>query len=244
LHEDLKKLCDLQLIHTAIQEAQKKIDDTPRLVAEIEAVQSQAESDLNSALQKLDDAQKSRRQLEADVSDLEQKLSRYQDQVFQVKKNEEYQALMKEIANAKEEIQSAEDRILEQMERIDEEQAAAQTLDGANQHIRVDCDQKKNDILQEKERMTDEVRRLGVELQTLEGNISPQLLSTFQKLATNREGMAMAQVVDESCLLCSVRVRPQIYQELKLGTALVQCGNCSRFLFLGPESPQGQGGEA
>jgi predicted nucleic acid-binding Zn-ribbon protein len=89
--------------------------------------------------------------------------------------------------------------------------------------------------------MTDELWRLGLELQALKGNIGPQLLSTFRKIATGREGIAMAPVIDETCLLCSVRVRPQAYQDLKLGTALVQCGNCSRFLFLGPESPPGPG---
>lgn len=242
MHEDLKKLCDLQDLLTTIRDARQQIDDTPRLVEEIEAVRKRSEQELETAQHNLEEAQKLRRHLEAELADLEQKISRYQDQVFQVKKNEEYQALMKEIAAAKEEIKRTEDGILEQMERIEEEQVKVRDRDRSSQHVRVECEQKIGDVLQEKERLVDELKRFEFERKRLEESIGPQLLARFEKIAAVRDGIAVSRVVDESCQLCCVRVRPQAYQDLKMGTGLVQCGSCHRFLYLGEETDKEQGG--
>ncbi|MBI4161950.1 MAG: hypothetical protein HY509_05840, partial [Acidobacteria bacterium] len=152
--------------------------------------------------------------------------------IFLVKKNEEYRALMHEIASAKEDVRRTEDRILEQMEIIEEKQVKVHDQDRAHQHARVSCDQQVRELLQEKERLEAETKRLEEEKRGIEASLAGDLLATFEKVARVREGIAVAAVLDESCELCHVRIRPQSYQDLKLGTNLVRCDSCSRFLYL------------
>lgn len=232
MHSDLKKLMDLQELHTTIHKSQKRIDDTPNRLAEIEETRKKADMELANAQHALEEARSTRRKLEGNLSDLEQKLSRFQDQVFQVKKNEEYQALMKETSTAKAEIEGMEDQILEQMEKIEDSQGLVQSTDRACQHARISCEQGKKEAEEDKERLTAEVGKLEIARDRLEEEFDKNLLSMFRRVARGRGGIAMAQVKDETCQLCHVRIRPQPFQDLKMGTGIIQCGSCNRFLYL------------
>ena len=232
MHSDLKKLMELQELQTTIQNSQKRIDDTPNRLNEIEEIRKKADMELANFQHTLEEARSTRRKLEGNLTDLEQKLSHFQDQVFQVKKNEEYQALMRETGTAKAEIQEMEDRILEKMETIEESQELVQAADRACQHGRISCEQGKREAEEEKERLTVEVGKLEMARKELEENLDKDLLSTFRRIARGREGIAIAPVRDETCQLCHVRIRPQPYQDLKMGTGLIQCGSCNRFLYL------------
>ena len=235
VNKELNNLVRLQELSTFLDESRRKIEDTPVRLEEIEAKLRGATGDLEEARNRQEESQKDRRKLEGEVSDLETKLSRYQDQVFAVKKNEEYQALVKEIADTKDDIARAEDRILEQMEATETILNEIQTKDGVCQNIRITCEQQKKDCLQERDRLAVEVERKAEDLKAIRSSLPKETLDKFDRLAKMREGMALSPIVDDSCLLCHVRIRPQSFQDLKLGTGLVQCGTCHRFLYI-PET--------
>jgi hypothetical protein len=44
----------------------------------------------------------------------------------------------------------------------------------------------------------------------------------------------MSSVTDGICQSCFVRVRPQVFQEIKLASKLHYCSNCKRLLFHEP----------
>ena len=171
-------------MQTTIQNSQKRIDDTPNRLNEIEEIRKKADMELANFQHTLEEARSTRRKLEGNLTDLEQKLSHFQDQVFQVKKNEEYQALMRETGTAKAEIQEMEDRILEKMETIEESQELVQAADRACQHGRISCEQGKREAEEEKERLTVEVGKLEMARKELEENLDKDLLSTFRRIAS------------------------------------------------------------
>ena len=45
-----------------------------------------------------------------------------------------------------------------------------------------------------------------------------------------RGGVAMAAAVEERCQVCMVRIRPQVFHELKLGDKH-NCASCTRILY-------------
>jgi predicted nucleic acid-binding Zn-ribbon protein len=66
------------------------------------------------------------------------------------------------------------------------------------------------------------------------GSLSPQVMSTFEKVAQRRNGVAVAEARDGICTICHVRLRPQIFNTVRRNDQIVQCDSCNRILFFVP----------
>jgi predicted nucleic acid-binding Zn-ribbon protein len=47
--------------------------------------------------------------------------------------------------------------------------------------------------------------------------------------------MAVAEARDGGCTVCHVRMRPQMFNEVRRGEALIQCESCLRILYFLPQ---------
>jgi predicted nucleic acid-binding Zn-ribbon protein len=60
-------------------------------------------------------------------------------------------------------------------------------------------------------------------------------------LLTQRRGTALAEARQERCTGCQVRIRPQVFNEIRRGDAIIQCDSCQRILYFvhdpTPQSP-------
>ena len=65
----------------------------------------------------------------------------------------------------------------------------------------------------------------------IESTLPDRLAREFHRIFKQRQGMAIARVVADSCSGCRTRVRPAVMQQLKRGD-LVHCEGCSRMLYL------------
>jgi predicted nucleic acid-binding Zn-ribbon protein len=65
----------------------------------------------------------------------------------------------------------------------------------------------------------------------IESGIPERLRAEFHKVFKQRQGIAVARVISDTCSGCRSRVRPALYQQLKRGE-LVRCESCSRILYL------------
>ncbi len=52
-----------------------------------------------------------------------------------------------------------------------------------------------------------------------------------------REASAVAEARDGMCQLCHMKLRPQMYVELKRNEVIAQCPSCSRILYYEPPVP-------
>ena len=59
----------------------------------------------------------------------------------------------------------------------------------------------------------------------------PRALSIFEGLAKNRKTTALSQAIDGLCIECRVRLRPQVFAEVRRNDAIRQCDNCQRILY-------------
>src|SRR3569832_469223 len=116
---ELQNLLELQKIDREILRLNEEVAALPKRVAAIEQKLAGTQAVLEKARTavKADDA--SKRKYESTIKDLQQKISKYRDQMLDVKTNEQYRALQQDIDFAQKEIQSTEDKILELMLNAD-----------------------------------------------------------------------------------------------------------------------------
>jgi predicted nucleic acid-binding Zn-ribbon protein len=68
--------------------------------------------------------------------------------------------------------------------------------------------------------------------------MEPQLVALFEQVARARKGVAIcAATRDGLCSACHVRLRPQVFQEVRRNDTIIQCFSCNRILYYVPPPP-------
>ena len=60
---------------------------------------------------------------------------------------------------------------------------------------------------------------------------SARTLAVFEPVSSRRNGVAVAQARDGICMVCHVRLRPQVFNTVLRNDQIVQCDSCNRILY-------------
>jgi RNase P subunit RPR2 len=73
--------------------------------------------------------------------------------------------------------------------------------------------------------------RLLAQRQQDETTLPPEILELYERVRKARRGLALAEARDGCCTACNVRLRPQVYNEVRTNESVVTCESCSRILY-------------
>jgi uncharacterized protein len=231
---DLQHLIPLQQLDSEIDAIRRRIVEIPTLQEAMAARLADQHAAVTAARQQLADNQAARRDIEKDVAAVQTRLSKYKDQLMAVKTNKEYQAMQHEIAAAQEAIRAHEDTILERME---EAEGLSATLESAEAEL------KRQEAAVSVERTVLDAEAAALDGQADEkqaaravvaAKLSAPALRLFEHVARQRKGQALAQARDGICTVCHVRLRPQVFNEVRRSESLIQCESCLRILYFVP----------
>jgi predicted nucleic acid-binding Zn-ribbon protein len=236
MNPDLAGLIRLQRADSELRRVEAELAHIPRRRTELEASLAAEKGRLETERASLEGSQKARRRLEGELQDLESKRSKYKGQLMDVKTNKEYTAMLHEIEGVEREIRAREDLVLAEMERgealtgdIKREEAVFKSAE--QQH------RAQERILNDEEaRLREEARRLGAEREAEAARLPAGVLELFQRVARLR-GVAVAEARDGMCQVCHLKLRPQMYVDLKRNEEIVQCPACNRILYFEPPAP-------
>src|SRR5208283_141413 len=172
-----------------------------------------------------------RKKFEANIKDLQGKISKYRDQSLDVKTNDQYKALLHEIQFAEQEIRLNEDRILEVMVNVE---AREKEVKAAEAELKAET----AEIEKEKERKVtaEDQKKLSewnAKRDALRSGISEDILRQYERVAKFR-GSGLAEVRDQKCMGCQVMLRPQTYNEVRNGEKVMACESCQRIYYFDP----------
>jgi predicted nucleic acid-binding Zn-ribbon protein len=230
---ELKSLLDLQNADREILRLQEEIASLPRKVAVIEEKLAGTKAVLEKAKTsvKADDAAK--RKYESTISDLRQKISKYRDQMLDVKTNEQYKALQHELNFAEQEIGGNEDKILELMINAE---ARDKEVKSAEVELKAETAEIEREKSEAREKTAEDQKLLSEwqgKRDALRANVTPDLLRHYDRVAKFRK-TGLSEVRDHKCMACQVMLRPQTYNEVRSGDRVVICDSCQRILYFDP----------
>lgn len=236
MREDLEQLVRLQKLETDLKKTRGEMDEVPRRKAELESELARERSHLDAVKASLDDSLKARRRFESELADLESKRSKYKGQLMEVKTNKEYTAMLHEIEAVEREIRAREDQILAEMEKAESGTAEVKSEEGL---FKSHQERLKGDVatLDARARALDEdVGRLSAERDRIAAAIPEDTLGLFQRVARLR-GSGVAEARDGMCQVCHVKLRLQMFVEIKRNDQIFQCPACNRILYYEPPVP-------
>jgi predicted nucleic acid-binding Zn-ribbon protein len=242
---DIKLAVRLQDIDNRVAEVTREVSSLPKHIAEIEKKLESHERKLEADRAALTANQKDRKRLEGEIQVQQQKISKLRDQMLEAKTNEQYRAFQHEIEFCENEIRRAEDRILELM---GESEPLERNVKGAEGALKQEKAQVEGEKQQARERTAgdqQELDQLQAERKSIATQISPPVLSAYERVRKLRRGIAIAEAVDGRCSQCHMSLRLQFFQDLKRGEQVMHCESCSRIMYYNPpESFEHLTGEA
>ena len=230
---DIEKLLELQVADKEIRRLQEEVAALPKRVAVIEQKLAGTKAHLEKvrAAAKSDDA--NRKKFEANIKDLQGKISKYRDQSLDVKTNEQYKALLHEIEFAEAEVRLNEDRILEVMVNVDMRDKEVKAAEAELKAETAEIEKEKEDARRVTAEDQKKLSEWNAKRDSLRHGISEDVLRQYERVAKFR-GTGLAEVRDQKCTGCQVKLRPQTYNEVRNGEKVMICESCSRVYYFNP----------
>lgn len=233
MREQLKLLVKLQRIDMERERAQNARDENPRQVARLEEELAAAARQFEEAKAREEALRKERRALEKDIEEGEEKLKRGQHRLLEVKTNQEYKAMLKELEHIGDVNRVNEDRVLELMEQISAAEKELASLEEAFSEREREIKARMAELERARSRFEVEADRLEKRRSEVVASLSPELVSKYDFIRSRRNGQAVVPVRDAVCQACHMDIPPQRFNELRKSTELMTCPSCSRIIFWG-----------
>lgn len=233
MHPAIPHLIELQRVDHNIGTLRAEIDSCPKRIQEADSRLTGARAAVAAAKEAHTNALKERKKFELDVDQWKDRARKYRDQSGAVKTNEAYKALLHEIANAEAEVAKAEDRQLDVM-------MSGEEFERRVRHAEADLKEAETSVAADRKeihsRYDEKQKLLKVALAEHERGAAPvpkDLLELYSRIAKRHNGTAMAQVKDDQCRGCGMRVLPHIIQALRQETneEVYRCEMCGLILY-------------
>jgi predicted nucleic acid-binding Zn-ribbon protein len=231
LEQQLKTIYEAQKICTQIISNEKKILSVPKKIHEMDETLKELADRVARGNSVVEELEKDRRKKEKEIDTEKDKVKKFESKLYEVKTNKEYQALLKEIEEAKEGNDKTEEEVLVLMERIEE---LKKDVEAAKKELK----EKEAETATERKKLNDELQSVDAVVadlkktrDTLLAAIDENLRTTFLTLMERRDGLAVVNVKNEVCLGCFMNIPPQLFIEVTKNRQMILCPSCNRIFY-------------
>jgi len=228
---EVEELIALQELDQRIATQETAARAIPPLVRGMESRLQSARDAREAARGAYAGLEKTRRLKEGELKQVEEQVKGKQARLWEIKKNEEYSAVLKEIELLKATRSALEEEILLLFDQIE---GASRTVAAREGELK-DRDAEFARLRAAKEaeltRLQQEVAEFTKQRAGRARRIEAGLLQSYTRLLKSRSGLAVVPVKDGSCSGCFVALTPQAHTEVRKAEVLMTCANCQRILY-------------
>lgn len=201
----------------------------------LKAKGAHAETSLDAVKQRLKQIETERKSLELEVSSKKDLITKYANQQFQTRKNEEYRALAHEIETCKKQIFEIEDREIALMEQAEEAQRELARVSQAALDTRTLVEDQVTRLSEREQALQRELSNLQAGRQELASQVDDSARSRYERLLRSKGENVIVGVHHGVCGGCHMRLPPQLLVTCQADKELVTCSNCGRMLYYTPD---------
>ncbi len=249
MFQELSILIKLQKVDNQLLEIKKIKGDLPQIVTNLQEDIDILSIRLKKSTDRLKQIQIERDEINLDIQDKKEHQKKYEEQLYLVTSNKEYDAFTVEIDTVKQKIDEHEYNLLE----LDKEENGLQEKEKGFQLDFEEKNQalteKKNELEKREKETKEAATKFNTEREKIIVGISKRYLREYERIAKARDGKAIVAVnqsfiekVDKkgnveyipstvSCGGCQKNVPAQKLMEIKRESKLIRCEFCGRLLF-------------
>ncbi|HZD94303.1 MAG TPA: C4-type zinc ribbon domain-containing protein [Candidatus Sulfotelmatobacter sp.] len=233
MNPDLNKLIELEKVDRETTRLSDEVAALPKRVAAIEEKLAEHKAAVEKAKSQIKGNEAGRRQLEADIKGFQEKIAKYRSQSSSVKTNDEYRALMHEVEFAEKQISGCEDKILELMISLENEEKSLKRAEAELKTESADVEREKAETrvrTAEDEKLLVGLKEKRAELRS---GVNDSALAHYDRVMRQRKS-AISEARGQKCLACFVMLRPQTWQDVRTNGQIITCSSCGRILYFDP----------
>jgi predicted nucleic acid-binding Zn-ribbon protein len=231
LRETLMLLCDLQEKDIKIETLKNKLEDLPKFAEHKKQQLSTAKKEFDNRKETFVKLNSLKKEKESLLVSKESLISKYTTDLNNVKSNDVYKSCLLEIEKAKADKSVIEDEILQLMEDIDKETVNLKQYEADLKKTESEINGEIKNIEDSSLNMRQEIEKMKTERDSFSKSININILSQYERIRENRNGIGLSLVDCDSCGACNMVIRPQLINQATKCKELVYCDNCSRILF-------------
>lgn len=236
LKAQIDSLIKLQTIDSEIYALKAEKESKPQEIKALEVSFEEKKQSLANLEKASLDLQKQRKDKELELSSKEENIKKLQTQLYQLKTNKEYQAMLRQIDDTKADASVTEDKILVLLEGFDK-------IKGESNKEKQRLQEEEKILNERKKKVEDRIKEIDARLAQLEAQrkqimpeIEPKIFAQYERILLNREGLAIVSVKNNSCGGCNMFVPPQVINLIKMYERIITCEICNRILYIEDES--------
>jgi len=155
-----------------------------------------------------------------------------------VKTNEEYKAVLKEMANEKKEKETIEEELLTLMASLEESKKNLETTEQKLMDIKSGYDDTKKTVDQKVEEISVQYDTFMVKRKEMEPQINTTVFRRYSMIKASLGSPAIVEVKDGVCQGCYMGIPPQLANNILKDQNLHNCPHCQRFLYIKDEKQE------
>lgn len=227
----LTKMLILQDRDMKLQQVEDALQTIPQDRRAAEARIAQIKADVEAARRRIKELETKGKTIETEMASIEAQIVKYKNQQLQVKKNEEYQALIHEIENAGKKISDLESDELEVLYELDEERKRFAEAE-AKSRDEIELEEKAIARLNEREEeVRGELEAAREAKAKADAELDNPSRSKYTQVARGLKFPVIVELVGTSCKGCHMKVSNAILSEVKAAREITTCDNCGRVLY-------------
>lgn len=231
MHEDINVLVKLQDMDLSIGKIEKTKENYPRRIELLKETLEEKRRIADLKGEKLESLENDRKRKEKVMEQEIEKIKKSEEKLLSVKTNKEYQAVLKEIALAKESNSQREEDILNVLEELDVLRKELKEKEEDFITLSREFGKEESELtakLEEfKKQLAEKVKKRG----ELSSKIGSELLQMYENIKKRRQEIAIVPTNDGFCQGCYMDIPPQLSNEVQKGIDLIFCPNCNRILY-------------
>ena len=225
-------MIELQEVDISIFQLNQEKQDIPNQFKNLESNFEEKKNKFLSLGEKKKLIELKRKEKELEIASKEGNIKKFQIQLFSLKTNKEYQAMVKEIEGLKAEVSIIEEKVINLLDEIE-------NLEKDIEKEKEDLKEEEKKYLEEKKKIEERLNQINQNLENLEfkrrqktPEIENKILSLYERILKNRDYLAIIPVINNACKGCNITVTPQVINEIKMNDKIVTCEVCNRILYL------------
>jgi len=230
LQEELGLLVELQDIDDQLRDLELERGDLPQEVDRLKNQVAELDAFLAQKQAERGQIQSEIREVRGGVEMLKIRLLKYQNQLYSVTTNREYDAITQQTDGCKAEITTGENRILELMTSGDHVANLLEEKSEELEKFRAELADKSAELEQKMKETEDEELELQHQREKIVMRIKKPIYAHYERIRLAKDGKGVARIIGSACEGCSIMIPPQRIVEVRNMEDFILCENCGRIL--------------
>jgi hypothetical protein len=236
VRDQLKRLVDIQALDLKILELTRMRDAFPARLKEQGGRVAELEHTIASQSGRVTEMVTDRRQKERTVQAEVDKVRKWESRLHEIKTHREYQALQREIEQARKNNSDAETEILDIMTAIEEAEAHIAEMKRDLEKGRLEYAEMKAETDARCAELDEKVAGLQGQRDEVAQGVDGGVLRRYDAVRRVRGGVALVAAEGGVCQGCHMNVPPQVYNLVLAGMSVETCAYCHRLLYVPGDS--------